>query len=440
MSNTVRQEKYADRVKASWECLLADVDAWHATFTKKRNTLMAFHAQQFKMFCENAHARLMQDYNTSKFSQMDDEKLKFESFVTGALTSQWMLLRQVCQQRLPGNPYEEKLRELDRKAVGYYRQVASVFTQEKICPPLTYLGRIDELLLFKRDAPLLLSVPFGVLTRPNIDTAIAHEIGHAFLALNPKYFSELKNVLFATFSEQKDPQREETFETRMMQQRVPVFPSVSFEPGQQRFVIHKMILGWLGEIVADIVGTMLVGAEFVERAIWMLASSEDAMQISDAEHPMALLRLYVHLATLQYLRENGGCPDFSTVEDEINAMCGVFLEQRCKSLFDPVLTVASFEKVKAELLRVVALILKNPFPSLSNASLGEVMRQARSIQVATDIKTKDLPKWGEMMPNANEPFVLELADSLRLDYPTPETLPQIFAKYWDIPGLGWLVG
>ena len=67
MSNTVRQEKYADRVKASWECLLADVDAWHATFTKKRNTLMAFHAQQFKMFCENAHARLMQDYSPKKY-------------------------------------------------------------------------------------------------------------------------------------------------------------------------------------------------------------------------------------------------------------------------------------------------------------------------------------------------------------------------------------
>ena len=482
MSNTVRQEKYADRVKASWECLLADVYAWEKTFKKRQNGLMAFHAQQFGTFCKNAHDRLMAEYEqdlrkkirpstgsgravgetpiassvrgepvepccvspdekqSSQTGESDDERLKFELFVIGALTSQWMLLRQVCQQRLPGNPYKEKLQELDRKAVGYYRQVASVFTQEKICPPLTYLGRIDELLLFSRDAPLLLSVPFGVMTQPKIDAAIAHEIGHAFLALKPTYFSELRNFLVAAFSERKNPQIEKTFETRMMQQDFPVFPSVSLEPGQQRFVIHKTILGWLGEIVADIVGTMLGGVEFVEQAIWMLASSEDAMQISDAEHPMALLRLYVHLATLQYLRENGGCPDFSTVEDEINAMCGMFLEQRCKSLSDSVLTIVSFEKVKAALLGVVALILTTPFPSLSNASLGEVMRQARNIPAVCDINTGELPKWGEMMPEADEPFVLELADSLRLDYPTPEALPQVFAKYWDIPLLDVILG
>lgn len=438
MSNTVRQEKYADRVKASWECLLADVYAWEKTFKKRQNGLMAFHAQQFGTFCKNAHDRLMAEYEkqSSQTGEIDDEQLKFESFVIGALTSQWMLLRQVCQQRLPGNPYKGKLQELDRKAVGYYRQVASVVTQEKICPPLTYLGRIDELLLFKRDAPLLLSVPFGVLTRPNIDTAIAHEIGHAFLALQPKYFSELRNLLVAAFSERKNPQIEERFETRMMQQDFPVSPSVSLEPGQQRFVIHKTILGWLGEIVADIVGTMLGDAEFVEQAIWMMASSEDAMQISDAEHPMALLRLYVHLETLKYLSKN----DFAAIEDDINKMCGTFLDQRCKSLLDPVLTVASFGKVKKELLAVVELILTRSFASLGNKSLGDVMRQARNITVISDINTGELPKWGEMMPNANEPFVLELADSLRLDYPTPETLPQVFAKYWDIPLLDVILG
>ena len=63
MSNTVRQEKYADRVKASWECLLADVCAWEKTFKKRQNGLMAFHAQQFGTFCKNAHDRLMAEYD-----------------------------------------------------------------------------------------------------------------------------------------------------------------------------------------------------------------------------------------------------------------------------------------------------------------------------------------------------------------------------------------
>ena len=258
--NDVRQTRYANRVKASWDCLVSDVERWKKAF--RQDSLMAFHVGQFQMFCANAHARLVNEHDKYKKSigimESDDEQRMFESFVIGVLTSQWMLLRQVCQQRLPGNPYEEKLAELDRKAAGYYRQIASALGQTEICPPLTYLGQIDELLLFNRQAPMLLSVPFGVLTQPNIDAAIAHEIGHAFLAMKPKYFYALKNALIDDLANKGGYVPSVNVNTRQMSGGKSVgFPSVSLEPGQQKSVIHKMILGWLGEVVADIIGTLL---------------------------------------------------------------------------------------------------------------------------------------------------------------------------------------
>jgi hypothetical protein len=391
-----RRILYENRIEIAWEGLLADVERWQDSLPE--GMTIRHHLGQFGIFCEQAHDCLLKAYQDGGWKHIG-KQLTFRSLVIGVLTSQWMLLRQVVSQRLTNSPYRKDLETFDQRTADYYhllRQALPKDTREQLSPspPLIYLGRLAELTLFSPKAPAVLSVPFGALDDDRSANAIPHEVGHAVFEQLSSFLPELKRQVLNFLA---DPQ-----------------------PNRQQAALQEIVIDWLGEIVADLVGTALAGPAFAKSALWIAASSEDMVDVADKEHPVALIRPYVHLEALKYLAKN---PDFKKdhaaeiedFEDDVAKIVGTRLNRRFESI--PALTVTSLKTTRDEMVKVVKLVLKTELKVLDEKSLGEIL-----IACCTG-KPEDtgaaLPEWGEISAEECQQFVLDLPDSLRLDYAMP---------------------
>lgn len=396
---------YKDRLNAAWEGLTKDVERWRDTLPE--DTAIKHHLGQFRVFCEEAHRCLMEAYPNGGWG-----RLTFRSLVIGVLTSQWMLLRQVASQRLPGHPYQEGLEKFDRQAADNYRRLSQVLPQEvgkhlSLSPPLLYLGRLAELTLFGPNAPAVLSVPFGVLYEGEGRSAraIPHEVSHAVFKQLSSFLPELKRQVLNFLA--------------------------GTQPNRQQEVLHEMIMGWLDDIVADLVGTALDGPAFAQSALWITVSSDATVGITDEEHPVPLLRPYVHLEALKHLtkKEPGygqaHAAGIESFKDEFSKVVGTRLSRRFESV--PALTVISLKTVKDEMVKVIEPVLDSKLDALGGMSLGEVLVAcAASKPGDTDVA---LPGWGEIADEKQEwgkiseeecqQLVLDLPDSLRPEHATP---------------------
>jgi len=386
-----RYALYKSRVNAALDGLVRDVETWQMSLPE--DTAIRHHVVQFGKLCTRAYDCLMRAFQSSVWGSAD-ERTTFSSLVVGVLTSQWMQLRQVAHQRIPGSPYQQKLEKHDQEAATYYHRMRLALPegarkQLSLSPPLIYLGRLAQLTLFSRKAPTVLTVPFGAPYSEQTALAIPHEVGHAALEQVPGLFVELK---------------------RRVQSAL-----VSTQPDQQQKALHDMILGWLDEMVADSTGAMLGGPAFGKSALWIMVCPDETVGITDAEHPVALIRPYIHLETLKFLWGSDH-PDVKALEDEIDEVVKDYLDRRLES--GPILTVVSLRTVRDEMVKVFRYVLDSKLDVLEGKSLGDVLRDcATAGPVDADV---DLPAWGEISDEECRQLVLELPDSLRLDYATPE--------------------
>jgi hypothetical protein len=357
------------------------------------DTAIRHHVAQFGQFCEQAYGCLMQAHRDRGWGSAD-QQITFSSLVTGVFTSQWMQLRQVAHQRLRGSPYEQQLKALDQKAASYYHLLRQILPEGirghlSLCPPLVYLGRLAELTLFSRRAPTVLTVPFGAPYSEQAALAVPHEVSHAFCSQIPGLFPELR---------------------RRVQDSL-----TNTQPDQQQKVLHEMILGWLAEMVPDSLGAMLAGPAFGESALWISVSPDETVGITDADHPVALIRPYVHLETFRYLY---GSSDHivENLEGRLEEIVGDSLDRRLES--GPALTIVSLRTVKDEMIKVMGYLLDSRLDVLKGRSLGQLMSDGiKSIEsVDTDVA---LPAWGEISDQECRQLVLEFPDSLRPDFATP---------------------
>jgi hypothetical protein len=381
---------YESRVNAALDGLTRDIESWQTSLPE--GTAVRHHVAQFGQFSRRAYQCLMQAYE-NRGGATADERVTFSSLVTGVFTSQWMQLRQVAHQRLAGSPYRQQLEFLDQKAAGHYhllRHVSPKGVRERLslCPPLIYLGRLAELTLFSRRAPTVLTVPFGAPYSEQTALAVPHEVGHAFCSQISGLFPELK---------------------RRVQDSL-----AKTQPDQQQKVLHEMILGWLPEMVSDSLGAMLAGPDFGESALWVSVSPDETVGVSDAEHPVALIRPYVHLETFRYLYGSDD-PRVKKLADQVEQIVKDHLDRRLES--GPVLTVVSLRTVRDEMIKVLGYMLDSTLDALAGRSLGQLMRDGASTgSVDTDVV---LPAWGEISDEECQQLVLELPASLRPDFATP---------------------
>jgi len=387
-----RYALYENRVNAALDGLARDIESWRRSLPE--NTAIRHHVAQFGQFSRRAYECLMQAYQDRGWGNAD-QRITFSSLVTGVFTSQWMQLRQVAHQRLGGSPYQQQLKVFDQKAANYYhllRQTSpeGIRRHLSLCPPLVYLGHLAKLTLFSRRAPTVLTVPFGAPYSEQTALAVPHEVSHAFCSQIPGLFPELR---------------------RRVQDLL-----TNTQPDQQQGVLHGMILGWLAEMVPDSIGAMLAGPDFGESALWISVSPDETVGISDTEHPVALIRPYVHLETFRYLYGSDD-PNVKNLEDRVEEIVRDSLDRRLES--GPVLTVVSLRTVRDEMIKVLGYVLDSRLDVLEGRSLGQLMRDGASIgSVDTDVA---LPAWGEISDEECRQLVLELPDSLRLDFATPVT-------------------
>ncbi len=398
LKESKRYAFFEDRVKTAWDGLHADVEKWRDSLPE--GTTIKHHVAQFDIFCGRARDCLIKAYQAGGWV-CADKQVAFDSLVTGTLTSQWMVLRQVAAQRLTGSPYQQDLAGLDKKTAEYYSRLLqalpeSVRSRLAKTPPLVYLGRLAELTRFSQDGPAVLTVPFGAPYNYRSELAIPHETAHAIFKQIPGFFPNLER------------------------QVMDALDSAEPEPNRQQAVLHEMIIDWLPEIVADLAGTALCGPDFANNALWVTVSPDSTVSIADKEHPVALIRPYVHLAALNYLAENN--PDFKQNNaakiDDFKASLAEVVESYLDRRFDsvPALTVVSLKAVKDEMVAVIPLMLSSKLKG-SRKSLGDVL-----VACATNKPVGDgvaLPAWGEISDEECQHFVLKFPDQMRPDQATP---------------------
>lgn len=395
--------------------LLDDMQRWQKKLPKE-NKLIRHHVGQFALFCQQAHECLMKGYDQSNLVSSEDRN-QFETQVISLLTSQWMLLRQVVSQRLKSSPYRSDLAKLDREAARYYHAIYQALPdvarqQLSVFPPLVQLDRTAELVFFndqKQKAPALISVPFGVLYDESGQSrlALAHEVGHAI-------FNRLRSFL---------PQLSDKIKTDL--------PQAVTRP--QEF-LRQAILDWLGEIVADLVGTSLAGLAFGESALFVTVSPDTSMVgITDKNHPVALIRPYIHLQFLEWLDEKLDTDQtrhdgINKLNEKINRLAKPFLLRRFEST--PALAMISLEEVKTEMEKIINLILnQSQIKLLGDQTLGEILfTSAKNSQVENeppDWENIELPSWSEISEEECQQFVLDLSNMLPPDYATPIAFPWV---------------
>jgi hypothetical protein len=402
---------FTDRVNTAWSGLLADIEDWRVALPEETDT--KHHVSQFGSLCQQVHDRLVEAYQGGGWESADD-RLVFESMITGVLTAQWALLRQVAHQRLPDNPYQQVLGELDRRAADDYSRLRQAVPKQvrdhlSPSPPLVYLGRLQEPSLFSPKAPSILSVPLGASRDNRAKLAVSHGVVHAVLKQIPCFVPELGRLATVSFGRPKQD--------------------------RQRAILVRTILGWLNQIVEDMIATALAGLDFARNALWINAIPESQAGITDERHPPSFIRPYVHLQALTYLAEERPGPDeeldaeIVALANDIETTFGQYASRRFESI--PALAVMPLSTVRDEMIQVIEQALDAKLKAFAGRSLGEVL-----IDCATGSPASEqipLPGWGEISDEEFPQLDMGIPESL-IDFAVP------FPPAWPLCcriGLWW---
>ena len=128
----------------------------------------------------------------------------------------------------------------------------------------------------------------------------------------------------------------------------------------QQKALHPVMLNWLDEIIADIAGTALAGAEFAKGAILTLTLPEKFVDDTDAVHPPPLVRPYTDARILQNI------PSYSSSTPEILSILDNFTSRYLGRRFESLPSIISLTlgDVRLELERLVDLIWNTPLDTL----------------------------------------------------------------------------
>jgi hypothetical protein len=382
-----RQKIYKSRVNDAWEALRNDIKLWLPKLPEQSQ--IKHHVEQFLCFCEDAHKCLQTQATEFPNWQEEQDKDTFIISVTGKLTGEWLILRQVAGQYLAGSPYLEKLETLELEIAQHYQTLrkalpSKVRARVSESSPLVYLGRIAEMSIFNQNAPILISIPFAAGYSDEGHFASHHEVSHAVFEQIPALFCELK--------------------LKVMNSLLTNEP----KPTSAQKILYKTILGWLNEIVADLAGTALAGLGFCSSALDTMVEPDAAVGITDTEHPVALIRPYIHLEALKYISSANEQQDVDNLQGQIEAVVGECLKYRFKST--PALMIVSLKTTQEELSKVVECILATQLDALAGKSLGDVLKSICNPSQPTPSTQPEPIPWGHIEENCND-FVLELPDT-----------------------------
>lgn len=410
---------YRDRLDTAWRSLRKDIVERWRNIDFGEDKVIAHHIQEFEKFSKSAYERL----KSSPPSTLESED--FRAIVIGVLTAYWNLLRQVATQRLENSPYREDLKELDQLSIRDYHRLRTVLPQQlkgkvSTCAPIIHLGDISMLTIYNQQ-PLVLSTPINAIDRddPNAErsrASISHEIAHAILIQVPEILDELNSHL----------------------------SSIGENLSGLRKVLNNMIVGWLEEILADMIGTTLARDIFVVSAIWITATSETNVGLADDKHPPTVIRPFIHLKVLEHLEQldlyksPAREEQIAQLKDSYNKKLenlseqfmeqtvGNRLERQFKSI--PALTFITLKDVKEALEETVILLLKSkgeqgslPLKALDGETIGDLLTECAQ---HADIQPADNQRvpWGDIPTEDSENFILPLPGNLATIFHTPMTL------------------
>lgn len=418
---------FVTRTEAAKDGLLADIQNWIQKLPQ--DTPPHHHVHQFYKLCDRVFKKVEAEYGRS------EEDISFKSLVTGTLTTQWLLLREVAALRVAGSPYEADLQELDQEAAQYYRALFTALPEETqdllpASPPLVSLGRSAEFFLFNNEdqmPPAIVNIPFGAVYDPPQSRgrlALAHETGHAIFDRLQPFLPELKAHIGAVRKETR-------------------------EPTDQQKLVHAVVLGWLSEMVADLVGTALAGPDFGYSAFSMIAGPKAYSSFTDKTHPVPVIRPYIYLEFLQYLHQQLAENDsYSEAAGLLQTHTGgidrlakdieIFSEQYLTQRFEaiPAVTKVTLADIRDEMQLVVRLILDAKLEVLNGMSVGEVLIACaiNMVKAPAELRTAAVSageKWGDQV-RLDTPFVLDLSHMVPPTFAVPVTMGDWVCKFLRI--------
>lgn len=372
-----REEIHERRVASERNGLLYDIAIWKAVPTS--GSILQHHVNQFEQLCLGMFDRLGTLYQPEDWPNLDRSTL--DSLIVSVLSGKWVLLRQVALQRAPGNPYLDTLKDLDDDAEDGYDRLRQAL--ENVCglkglsssPPLVYLGPIARVLLFDEEAPCLISTPFGAANGADPSgqelcrQTIPHEVAHAIFDQIPGLLDELK--LRAGLGLAKGG------------------------PSSKERATHPVLLNWLDEMIADMAGTALAGLDFARSAAVITIMPDKAVGITDDNHPIPLLRPFIHAHTLRKVSPQAP----SEIDDLLAEITRPYLNKRFESL--PTVSSVTMEEVRTQMIRLVDIIWDTRLDTLGGHSLGEVLTDAAGRDILKR-GPQELPAWGKLSRDTSD--------------------------------------
>jgi hypothetical protein len=481
---------YVERLQIAWNSLQADIDRWINTVARTaRQKAIRHHIKQYKQFSISAYEAFQHQIEQSNatpaneveltkttpsaspyWSANDLDAAEFRAIVIGMLSARWSLLRQIALQRSRNSPYLKGLAALDQLAEHYYHRVRAALPQPlqdeldevgATFAPIIYLGHLASLAIYNQRVPLVIAVPFHAIDEPsslsnsssvnrfayNADLnlsnlsrlSIPHEIGHAILVQAPSILAELQDKLPQVLKERS--------KASCARQRV----------------LHAMIMNWLEEILADLIGCALGGDQVALSAMLIMGTLESRVGYTDANHPPGLIRPFIHLQVLEYLQSvRQSAPRAANIEkirseaasthelrNRYSAqIVGNQLARHFKTV--PTLMFLTLEEVYIELelvvdcilryegLRLDALRLENK-EDARRLTFGELLAACDANQNPT--YTNKLTRWGEIPEAENLNFALDVSGGPLPEFHVPmkdytqpsETICNMLGRPWPCP-------
>jgi hypothetical protein len=370
----IREGIFDQRLEFEEEGLLYDINAWKDNLST--DGMIRHHLDQFEQLCRWMIEQMDTVYDPNRWPDLD--KSTFKSLIISVLTGKWVLLRQAIVQRGENSPYLDTLKELDAIADRDYQKLR--LTLQELCKltnlskssPLVYLGPLARVFLFDEQAPCLISTPLAAANKNNPDgqelcrQTIPHEVAHAIFEQIPGLDSELKFRIGSGLATGNISNRQKA--------------------------LHPVMLNWLEEVVADMTGTALGGADFAKGAIVTLTPPDKTLESTDDAHAIPLLRPYLHIKTLQKIPAYAD--EAAEVLKIIDTLTSTYMGRRFESL--PAIISVTMGEVRAEMDRLVDLIWDTSLDALGGHSIGEVLSMAATLDVSTVLpRTMNEPAWGK---------------------------------------------
>ena len=438
--------RYRSRIKAALAGLQKDMDLWSKAIADDGSTrVLRHHVEQFRNFTTDAYRLLLgedmvdstarQTVEFHPLSPQEADREDFREMVAGVFTGQWLLLRNVIVQRVAGSPYRGEdensgIQALDADARRYYQSLYKVLNAKlgdsnnllnwryRNRPlvrfaPLVHLGTGIQLAVFNRRTPLIISVPVGAL--PDMPSsamtrmAIPHEVAHAVFVQVPELIEEME---------------------RKARERLD-----AKAPPRQRRVLYDMVLNWMEEICADLVGTALAGEPFAESARWIMAGPDLALGVTSRTHPPAIMRPVIHFLALARIEQNVEAPLFEALRKEVSAS-GIdtnLLARQFRAL--PALMYVDLGTVYDALVDVVRDLLDTELTILGGVTLGallaEIYRTHREAAHDSEVSSEELESWGKISDLEAKEFVIDMPSSpVTPAYVTPGVSIHPFCWTW----------